>query len=100
MLPTATGTCDEANFYIAVKYGNQGKDFQTMLGARDLTTELADGYNFQDNGTHFSLVVPYNAMDTTFEVCVVSGNYHHEPSALYNLLSLSAHYFSISQSQD
>uniref|UniRef100_A0A3Q4AHM8 ZP domain-containing protein n=1 Tax=Mola mola TaxID=94237 RepID=A0A3Q4AHM8_MOLML len=68
VLPTATGTCDQNNFYIAVKYGNQGSNFQTMVGARDLTTELADGYNFQENGTHFSLVVPYNAMDTAFEL--------------------------------
>ncbi len=68
MLPTITGTCDENQFHISVKYGNQGSNFHTMVGPRQLTPEMAEGYNFQENSTHFSLMVPYAALDTAFEV--------------------------------
>ncbi|XP_041814190.1 zona pellucida protein AX 1 [Chelmon rostratus] len=68
VLPTMTGTCDQDQFYISVKYGNQGSNFQTMVGPRQLTPELAESYSFQENGTHFSLIVPYTAMDSAFEL--------------------------------
>lgn len=74
MLPTITGTCDQNHFYISVKYGNQGNNFETMVGPRQLTPELAEGYNFQENDTDFSLMVPYNAMDSAFEVCQETAN--------------------------
>lgn len=68
VLPTLTGSCDSSHFYISVKFGNQGKNFQTMVGAREVTPDLAELYNFQENGTHFSLKVSYVAEDTVFEV--------------------------------
>lgn len=68
-LPTITGTCDKKHFYITVKYGSQGNNFQAMVGYRQLTPEMAEEYKFQENGTHFSLVLPYDAADTAFEVC-------------------------------
>ncbi|XP_068593436.1 uncharacterized protein [Cebidichthys violaceus] len=67
-LPTITGTCDQNQFYIGVKYGSQGHNFKAMIGPRELTPEIADEYNFQGNGTHFSLVLPYTAKDTAFEL--------------------------------
>ncbi|KAM9339235.1 uncharacterized protein ABDE67_016894 [Symphorus nematophorus] len=68
VLPTVTGTCDENQFYVRVKYGSQGSKFQTMVGPRQLTPEVAEGYSFQENSTQYSLIVPYNAMDTAFEL--------------------------------
>ncbi|KAM3602379.1 uncharacterized protein V6R79_003008 [Siganus canaliculatus] len=68
VLPTITGTCDQSHFYISVKYGNQGKNFETMVGARQLTPEIASGYSLQENSTHFSLVVPHTAEDSAFEL--------------------------------
>ncbi|XP_056872746.1 zona pellucida protein AX 1 [Takifugu flavidus] len=68
VLPSLTGICDESNFYLSVKYGSQGSNFQTWLGPQHLTEEVLELYNFQENGTHFSLIVPYNAKDTAFEI--------------------------------
>lgn len=70
VLPSISGICDESNFYLGVKYGSQGNDFQTWVGGQHLTDEVAGVYNFQENGTHFSLIVPYNAKDAAFEVCL------------------------------
>lgn len=72
MLPSITGTCDRSKFYIIVKYGSRGPNFQTVVGARPLTPELAEVYNIQENATHFHLVVPYTAEDSVFEVGQVS----------------------------
>nr|XP_046229503.1 uncharacterized protein LOC124050741 isoform X2 [Scatophagus argus] len=66
--PKITGTCDENWFYIDVKYGSPSINFKITVGLRELTPELAEGYNFQENSTHFSLTVPYNAMDSAFEL--------------------------------
>lgn len=33
-----------------------------------LTPDLGQKYGFMDNGTHFSLVVPFSAPDVVFEV--------------------------------
>lgn len=68
VLPALTGTCDDGHFYVSVKFGNQGKNFQTMVGARELKPDLAELYKFQDNGTHFSLKVSYVAEDIVYEV--------------------------------
>ncbi|XP_056292574.1 uncharacterized protein LOC130207868 [Pseudoliparis swirei] len=65
-LPTVTGTCDQNQFYISVKYGSQGNNFKAMVG-QQLTPEMAH-YQFQENGTHFSVSLPYNAKDATFEL--------------------------------
>ncbi|XP_060907869.1 uncharacterized protein LOC132984874 [Labrus mixtus] len=67
VLPTVTGNCDENLFYISVAYGNQGLNFETMVGPRQLTADLAEDYRYHENGTHFSLIVPYTAKGTTFE---------------------------------
>uniref|UniRef100_A0A8C7HTN2 Uncharacterized LOC109866226 n=1 Tax=Oncorhynchus kisutch TaxID=8019 RepID=A0A8C7HTN2_ONCKI len=68
VLPTTTGFCDQDNFYISVKYGSQGDNFQIMMlhagSWRELDTEL---YSLTDNNTHVSIVVPYTAPDTVFE---------------------------------
>ncbi|TNN32706.1 hypothetical protein EYF80_057129 [Liparis tanakae] len=66
-LPTITGTCDQNQFHISVKYGSQGNNFKAMVGNQQLTPEMAD-YQFQENGTHFSVILPYTAKDTTFEL--------------------------------
>ncbi|XP_034383779.1 uncharacterized protein LOC117727527 [Cyclopterus lumpus] len=66
-LPTITGTCDQNQFYISVKYGSQGNNVKAIVGLHHLTPEMAD-YQFQENSTHFSLVLPYTAKDTTFEL--------------------------------
>ncbi|GAA6228834.1 uncharacterized protein LOC108895977 [Lates japonicus] len=68
VLPSITGTCDQNVFYISVKYGSQGHSFQTMVGSQQLTPDLGEVYNLQENGTHCSLVVPYTAKGTAFEL--------------------------------
>ncbi|XP_047430203.1 uncharacterized protein LOC124999364 [Mugil cephalus] len=67
VLPTLTGSCDQNGFYLSVKYGTQGRNFQTLVGIRELTPVLANNYNYQENGTHFRLEVPYTAEDVVFE---------------------------------
>lgn len=68
VLPTITGNCDQKQFYISVKYGSHGNSFQGMIGTRQLTPKLAELYHIQENGTHFSLVLPYTAEDSFFEL--------------------------------
>ncbi|XP_072218677.1 uncharacterized protein [Leuresthes tenuis] len=68
VLPTLTGTCDQEKFNIHVTYGNQGNNFKTTVGFQDLTPELAESFNFSDDGTHFSINVPYTNGLTQFEV--------------------------------
>ncbi|XP_028253686.1 zona pellucida sperm-binding protein 2-like [Parambassis ranga] len=67
VLPTLVGTCDEILFYVNVTLGNKGRNFQTMVGSRQLTPQLAEEYKFQENSTHFSMAVPYLSMDVAFE---------------------------------
>ncbi|XP_024147461.1 uncharacterized protein zpax1 [Oryzias melastigma] len=67
VLPTLTGTCDQEHFFVSVKYGSQGHHFKTMVGHQDLTPELGKTLAYHDNGTHFSIVVPYAASVTAFE---------------------------------
>uniref|UniRef100_A0A3P8TNN8 ZP domain-containing protein n=1 Tax=Amphiprion percula TaxID=161767 RepID=A0A3P8TNN8_AMPPE len=57
--PSVSGGCDYQNFYILVKYGTQGLNFQTAVGKQILTQSLAQQYGFAENGTHFSFVVPF-----------------------------------------
>uniref|UniRef100_UPI0037E90789 uncharacterized protein n=1 Tax=Semicossyphus pulcher TaxID=241346 RepID=UPI0037E90789 len=72
VLPTVTGTCGENLFYIRVKYGNQGNNFDTMVGPQQLTHELAESYHFRENSTHYSLTVPYNAKEVAYELLTSS----------------------------
>lgn len=87
VLPTVTGTCDQNLFYVSVTYGNQGRNFETLVGPRQLTFDLAESYHLKENGTHFSLVVPFTAKDTAFEVGGIV-KHHHKSSALGNFIVL------------
>ncbi|XP_018599115.1 zona pellucida protein AX 1 [Scleropages formosus] len=68
VLPTATGSCDQENFYIMVKFGNQGHNFRTVVGKRELTPATAQEYGYQENATHFSIAVPFRSMDVVYEL--------------------------------
>uniref|UniRef100_A0A3B5L354 ZP domain-containing protein n=1 Tax=Xiphophorus couchianus TaxID=32473 RepID=A0A3B5L354_9TELE len=61
--PSVSGGCDNHNFYVLVKYGSPGYNFQTMVGKRYMTPSLAQHYDSMENGTHFSFVVPFSAPD-------------------------------------
>jgi len=62
------GSCDEEKFYITISYGNLGKNFNIMLGKRELTSGLSAEYNLKENVSHVSLMVPFLASDVAFEV--------------------------------
>ncbi|CAL8392199.1 unnamed protein product [Arctogadus glacialis] len=68
VLPSVFGTCDDATFFITVKYGSQGRNFETMLGTQMLTPELGRVYGQTENGTHLSLSLPYTSLDVAFEL--------------------------------
>ncbi|XP_039981930.1 uncharacterized protein LOC120789331 [Xiphias gladius] len=65
--PSLSGGCDYQNFYVLVKYGTQGFNFQTIVGKQMLTPGLAQQYRFMENGTHLSFAVPFSAPDVVFE---------------------------------
>ncbi|XP_030637538.1 uncharacterized protein LOC115818325 [Chanos chanos] len=67
VLPTVSGTCDQRNYYIALKYGSKGPNFETIVGKRILTPELAEQYSYHENGTHFTLIIPAMSPDVVFE---------------------------------
>nr|XP_061843343.1 zona pellucida sperm-binding protein 2-like [Nerophis lumbriciformis] len=67
VLPTITGSCDQNLFYVQVKYGNQGKNFHTVVGYQTITPELAPAFNLQENETHLTLMVPFDDKVTAFE---------------------------------
>ncbi|KAK5903185.1 hypothetical protein CgunFtcFv8_006988 [Champsocephalus gunnari] len=66
VLPIIAGTCDQNQFYISVKFGSHGSNFKAIVGPRELTAEMAEDYNFYENGTHLSLILPYTAKDAVF----------------------------------
>nr|XP_057912497.1 uncharacterized protein LOC131106949 [Doryrhamphus excisus] len=68
VLPTISGSCDDNLFYVKVKYGNQGKNFQTLVGYQELSPELAQTFKLQENETHLSFVVPFSAKHTVYEL--------------------------------
>ncbi|XP_033999016.1 uncharacterized protein LOC117492739 [Trematomus bernacchii] len=68
VLPIMSGTCDQNQFYISVKFGSHGSNFKAIVGPRELTAEMAEDYNFYENGTHLSLILPYTAKDAVFEL--------------------------------
>ncbi|XP_034383630.1 uncharacterized protein LOC117727433 [Cyclopterus lumpus] len=70
--PSVTGGCDYQNFYILVKYGTHGFNFQTQVGKQMLTSGLARKYSFMDNGTHFSFTVPFSAHNAAIEAIEAS----------------------------
>uniref|UniRef100_A0A3Q1G2X3 Uncharacterized LOC110960245 n=1 Tax=Acanthochromis polyacanthus TaxID=80966 RepID=A0A3Q1G2X3_9TELE len=70
--PSVSGGCDYQNFYILVKYGTQGFNFQTAVGTQLLTQTLAQQYGFVENGTHFSFVVPFFDPAVVYEAIELS----------------------------
>ncbi|XP_051510317.1 uncharacterized protein LOC127415587 [Myxocyprinus asiaticus] len=68
ILPTVSGTCDKEKFHIMISFGNLGKNFNIMLGTRDLTPERSVDYDVKENGTHMILAVPFLAFDVAFEL--------------------------------
>ncbi|KAJ4928998.1 hypothetical protein JOQ06_004619 [Pogonophryne albipinna] len=68
VLPIMAGTCDQNQFYISVTFGSHGSNFKAIVGPRELTAEMAEDYNFYENGTHLSLILPYTAKDAVFEL--------------------------------
>ncbi|KAI4818965.1 hypothetical protein KUCAC02_004252 [Chaenocephalus aceratus] len=70
--PSVSGSCGDKNFYVIVKYGTNGFNFQTKMGKRMLTGSLAQQYGIMGNNTHFSLVVPFSAADATVEAVEMS----------------------------
>uniref|UniRef100_A0A3Q2DP58 Zona pellucida protein AX 2 n=1 Tax=Cyprinodon variegatus TaxID=28743 RepID=A0A3Q2DP58_CYPVA len=65
--PSVSGGCDKENFYVLVKYGSRGYNFQTLVGKRLMTPSLAQHYDYMENGTHFSFVVPFSSPDVAVE---------------------------------
>ncbi|KAJ4920216.1 hypothetical protein JOQ06_027604 [Pogonophryne albipinna] len=70
--PSVSGSCDDKNFYVLVKYGTKGFNFQIIMGKQMLTGSLAQQYGFMGNDTHFSLIVPFSAADATVEAVELS----------------------------
>ncbi|XP_026146126.1 uncharacterized protein LOC113120496 [Carassius auratus] len=68
ILPTVSGTCDEENFYVLITFGNMGKNFNIMMGVRDLTPDRGAEYDLKENATHMSLAVPFLSTDVVFEL--------------------------------
>ncbi|KAL6486534.1 hypothetical protein MHYP_G00059260 [Metynnis hypsauchen] len=66
--PTVRGHCDDENFYVTVTYGNQGKNFNVMVGGKDLFADLYAEYSVHENATHLSMTVPFLANEVTFEL--------------------------------
>ncbi|XP_056150118.1 uncharacterized protein LOC130124794 [Lampris incognitus] len=65
--PSVSGDCVDERFFLTVRYGSQGFNFQTLIGNRMLTSALAEEYGVVENGTHFILSVPYTSVDAVFE---------------------------------
>ncbi|XP_066532751.1 zona pellucida protein AX 1 [Hoplias malabaricus] len=71
ILPTVRGICDEENFYVFVEFGNQGKNFNIMVGKQDLA-DLYTEYGIQENSTHMNMTVPFLANGVVFELAYES----------------------------
>ncbi|XP_041815323.1 uncharacterized protein LOC121622432 [Chelmon rostratus] len=65
--PSISGGCDYQNFYVLVKYGTHGFNFQTIVGKQMLTRGRAQQYRFMENGTHLSFAVPFASPDVVYE---------------------------------
>ncbi|XP_028295584.1 uncharacterized protein LOC114457744 [Gouania willdenowi] len=65
--PSISGACDNQSYYVLVKYGSKGSNFQTFIGHTLMTPAVAKEYSFAENGTHFSVIVPYAAPVVVFE---------------------------------
>ena len=70
VLPVVTGTCDDESYYVTVAYGSHGSDFKTIVGKRELTSDLATKYNVRENATHMTMSVPFFSSDVVFTVSV------------------------------
>ncbi|XP_068610217.1 uncharacterized protein [Brachionichthys hirsutus] len=65
--PSVSGDCDDQNFYILVKHGSRGSNFEIVVGKRALTPGLARLYAVTENGTHSGFAVPFPSPDVAFE---------------------------------
>ncbi|KAK5852826.1 hypothetical protein PBY51_006665 [Eleginops maclovinus] len=65
--PSISGSCDDKNFHVLVKYANKELNFETIIGKQLLTGGLARQYGFMGNNTHFSLTVPFSAPGAMLE---------------------------------
>uniref|UniRef100_A0A3Q3VP17 ZP domain-containing protein n=1 Tax=Mola mola TaxID=94237 RepID=A0A3Q3VP17_MOLML len=96
--PSISGSCDHQNFYILVKYGTPGFNFQTIVGKQMLTSSLAQQYNLMENGTHLSFAVPFSSPSVVFEVRSAC-NYDERLTrklhllCVFSELSLACNYF-------
>ncbi|KAJ8274957.1 hypothetical protein COCON_G00095820 [Conger conger] len=68
VLPNVVGTCDQKYFYITVAYGSQGHNFDTVVGQRKLSPDIAEEHRYTQNDTHFSITVHFLAQDAAFEM--------------------------------
>ncbi|XP_063079888.1 zona pellucida protein AX 1 [Engraulis encrasicolus] len=66
VFPVVTGTCDDEAYYVTVAYGSQGNKLKTVVGKRELTSELAKEYGVRDNATHMTMRVPFLSPDSVF----------------------------------
>uniref|UniRef100_A0A667XXB4 Uncharacterized LOC115356181 n=1 Tax=Myripristis murdjan TaxID=586833 RepID=A0A667XXB4_9TELE len=87
--PSVSGSCDYDSFHITVRYGTQSFNFHTVVGKRLLTPVLAQQYGLVDNGTHFSLMVPFSAPDAAFEVRQRLTSFWLAVSSQHSLVSLA-----------
>lgn len=66
--PSISGGCKYEDFYILVKYGSEGFNFETIVGKQTMTAGLAQQYNLMENGTHLSFVVPFSSPNVVLQV--------------------------------
>lgn len=72
-----------------MKHGTEDYNFQTAIGNHFITPSLAQQYNYMDNKTHFSFVVPFNAADVSVEVYFKAESLVNLNRLYFKLLSLS-----------
>ncbi|XP_047429889.1 uncharacterized protein LOC124999149 [Mugil cephalus] len=65
--PSISGGCNYQTFYVFVTHGSQGYNFETVVGKRILSPDLAQQYSLTDNGTHFRFEVPFSSPDVAYE---------------------------------
>ncbi|KAK5930057.1 hypothetical protein CesoFtcFv8_000256 [Champsocephalus esox] len=70
--PSVSGSCGDENFYVIVKDGTKGFNFQTIMGKQMLNESLAQQYGIMGNDTHFNLIVPFSSADATVEAVELS----------------------------
>ncbi|XP_063079889.1 uncharacterized protein LOC134469517 [Engraulis encrasicolus] len=72
-MATVSGSCDQRQFHVTVRYGSKGSNIETVIGRRVMTDQLAKEYGLRKNATHFNLVIPFDSADVANEA-VTSGS--------------------------